>query len=191
MGLVTREGKGSKLTIQEMDGNLTYLDNIVGVKDSNKYESLAVTTEQILSMNLIPAGTFKDLDAVELKALLIKPLENGNVVSLAAYLNTSASMSGANKLLDPISSQNSGGISLNVFIINTFINVIENNKIKGTTKYGASGVSLNQLLNSSTSPNPTEIPFDPTIDNYLIIAVSLASTLDTITQESLVFKKIN
>jgi hypothetical protein len=29
MSLVTRQGKGSKLTIQEMDGNLTYLDQKV------------------------------------------------------------------------------------------------------------------------------------------------------------------
>jgi hypothetical protein len=28
MSLVTRQGKGSKLTIQEMDGNLTYLESL-------------------------------------------------------------------------------------------------------------------------------------------------------------------
>jgi len=32
MELITREGKGSKLTIQEMDGNLNYLDNKVPYK---------------------------------------------------------------------------------------------------------------------------------------------------------------
>jgi hypothetical protein len=28
MSLITRQGKGSKLTIQEMDGNLTYLESL-------------------------------------------------------------------------------------------------------------------------------------------------------------------
>jgi hypothetical protein len=32
MSLITRQGKGSKLTIQEMDGNLEYLDNKVPYK---------------------------------------------------------------------------------------------------------------------------------------------------------------
>jgi hypothetical protein len=194
MALVTREELGRKLTIQEMDGNLIYLQslaNIPGVINETTYTSLPVTTEQVLSMTLIPANTFKDLDAVELKALLIKPLENGYVTSLSAYLNTSASLSGANSLLEIIASGNSGVNTLNAFIINTFINVIRNNKIKGTTRYGNSGVSLNQLISSVLPLNSSELPFDPTIDNYLIITVSLASTLDVITQESLIFKKIN
>lgn len=37
MPLITREEKGSKLTIQEMDGNLVYLDNKVPYK---KYVAL-------------------------------------------------------------------------------------------------------------------------------------------------------
>lgn len=35
MALITREGKGEKLTISEMDGNLTYLDNKVPYKVYN------------------------------------------------------------------------------------------------------------------------------------------------------------
>ena len=190
MGLVTREGKGSKLTIQEMDGNLIYLDNIVGVKDSNKYESLAVTTEQILSMNLIPAGTFKDLDAVKLDAYLSHENPNtGFGFYVKVYINAVPSLEGANAYLgmSPGESAIDGRIR-NIFM-DSFISVLNNGKIKGVTYYGT-GTRLNELK-SWTGLTSSEFDFNPSVDNYLIVTVTLVSMPDSITQESLVFKKIN
>ena len=190
MGLVTREGKGSKLTIQEMDGNLTYLDNIVGVKDSNKYESLAVTTEQILSTTLIPANTFSDLDAVQLKVLLFKTGTNGTLGLTRAYINTVPTLSGASVFVE-LSENGSNLASVKLFFLENFYSIIKSGKIKGTPQYNSGAGNMNTLRSKQNQSIPVEIPFDFTVDNYIINAVTLASTLDTITQESLVFKKIN
>ena len=193
MSLVTREGKGSKLTIQEMDGNLTYLENLTevnGIVDTARYTSLAVTTEQILSMNLIPAGTFKDLDAVKLDAYLSH--ENAITTfgfSVRAYINTIPSLEGANLYLSLNYSTGSiDGRIRNIFM-DSFISVLNNGKIKGVTQYGT-GTKLNEQKswNGLTS---SEFDFNPNVDNYLIVTVTLVLMPDSITQESLVFKKIN
>ena len=192
MSLVTREEKGSKLTIQEMDGNLTYLENLTevnGIVDTARYTSLAVTTEQILSMNLIPAGTFKDLDAVKLDAYLSH--ENANTgfgFYVKAYINTIPSLEGANKYLDMAPAGSFDARIRNIFM-DSFISVLNNGKIKGVTQYGT-GVKL-ELLKTWTGLTSSEFDFNPSVDNYLIVTVTLVSMPDSITQESLVFKKIN
>jgi hypothetical protein len=189
MALVTREELGRKLTIQEMDGNLTYLDAkaSTGVVDETTYTSVPVTTEQVLSMTLIPANTFKNLDAVQMQALLIKKTEFGALQSVTAYLNTSASLQGANQFTAPFYS--SINVGINVVFINNFISVIKQGKIIGSISGGV-GTSLPSLLNFA-SASTTEIPFDPTIDNYLIVTIAINNALDVVTQESLIFKKIN
>ncbi len=41
MSLITRQGKGSKLTIQEMDGNLNYLDSVASTQENyNNYKGV-------------------------------------------------------------------------------------------------------------------------------------------------------
>ncbi len=57
MGLTTRQGKGSKLTIQEMDGNLEYLEQIAQEESNDIAVDSFITTEEFYEVGdkqLIP-----------------------------------------------------------------------------------------------------------------------------------------
>jgi len=53
MPLVTREGKGSKLTVQEMDGNLLYLDDKANISGYTK-ASYTISPGDLLSLSTRP-----------------------------------------------------------------------------------------------------------------------------------------
>ena len=88
MGLVTREEKGSKLTIQEMDGNLTYLDKIIAQDYTTS--SVILTTfavETIVKVLTIPANTLKNNDCLELALYGFTDRLGG--LETRAYINSS------------------------------------------------------------------------------------------------------
>lgn len=173
--------KNNSYTLVEYFKNFDYISSI---QNTTTYTSLPTTVEQVLSTTLIPANTFSDLDVIQLKALLIKPTENGNL-ALTAYINNANTLVGANQFYRVSSIQN----TLNAIIIDSFISVIKNGKIKGAFALG-SGTSFHPIV-SSISYNVTEFNFDPTIDNYLITTVQLGNSVDVVTQEALILSKIN
>jgi hypothetical protein len=63
MSLVTREGKGSKLTIAEMDGNLTYLEQLATESGGSEYTETIVdiSSAQILNMGTTPIELLPEL----------------------------------------------------------------------------------------------------------------------------------
>ena len=173
MSLVTREEKGSKLTIQEMDGNLTYLENLtepIGVFDyTTTTVAPTIYVETIVKVLTIPANTFKNNDFLQ---LCIYNSNNRSGVNLSGYINSSNSLTGANKIINTSANSTAG----NMFISQIMIKA---NKF----------LSFFSEVNSGDTV--TNFPIDLTVDNYLIATAIIGDGNTTVTIEGMYIQKIN
>jgi hypothetical protein len=93
MSIVTRQGKGSRLTIQEMDGNFTYLESISGVPQVI-YISLLEILTLIENNELVPLSWYK-ISGTDV------PLYGGSTIYLQATSENTLSLDGFGEFYNP------------------------------------------------------------------------------------------
>lgn len=191
MGLVTREEKGSKLTIQEMDGNLTYLENLtepIGVFDYTTTTSILPVDSPvtIIKTVIIPANTFSNLDQLKLNVCMYQNAFLGS--KFRFYINNSTSLTGATQLMNVI--YDATGTGLGYYAVNDNI-LLKNNKIIGMFQETSS------FSTGNADPVYYNSAIDLTVDNYIIITYDNTVYYSGINQgcnvniESVILQKIN
>ena len=176
MGLVTREGKGSKLSIQEMDGNLTYLDKII--TQDYTTSSVILTTfavETIVKVLTIPANTLKNNDCLELALYGFTDTLGG--LETRAYINSSNTLIEAKRIGNWYREGQT-----NLFGFPAILDqiMIKNNKFLSY---------MNEFDVGDTSNNSA---IDLSVDNYIIYTLTPLQGLPlTVTIEGILLKKIN
>ena len=180
MGLVTREEKGSKLTIQEMDGNLTYLDKIIAQDYTTS--SVILTTfavETIVKVLTIPANTLKNNDCLELALYGFTDTLGG--LETRAYINSSNTLIEAKRIGNWYREGYIEG-QPNLYGFPAILDqiTIKNNKF----------LSYMQEFNVGDISNNSAI--DLSVDNYIIYTLTPLQGLPlTATIEGILLKKIN
>jgi hypothetical protein len=180
MALVTREELGRKLTIQEMDGNLIYLDKII----AQNYNTTIITLldsgiETIVRTLVIPANTFKNNDCLQLVVYAFANEPVGVIPPVAGqmcgYVNSNSSLIGASKIFETSYEQNARAINGYVSQI-----LIQDNKF------------YSNYWDYSTLGTVNNSPIDLTVDNYIIIsASSYGISSYTFTTKGIIINKIN
>ena len=176
MGLVTREEKGSKLTIQDMDGNLTYLDKIIAQDYTTS--SVILTTfavETIVKVLTIPANTLKNNDCLELALYGFTDTLGG--LETRAYINSSNTLIEAKR----IGNWYREGYT-NLYGLPAILDqiMIKNNKfLSYINEFNIGDISNNSAI-------------DLSVDNYIIYTLTPLQGLPlTATIEGILLKKIN
>lgn len=155
------------------------------ISDTRTYTSAATVALQVLSVTEVPAGTFSSGDIVNFKALFTKETELFTCV-ITVWSNTTTSLVGANIFYKhPSTIRN----TTNVILFDHKIGILKNNKLLTSFEKGA-GTNI-QDLDYLFSSNLSEISFDNSVNNYLIVTCELLNASDVIKQQALLFHKIN
>ena len=161
---------------------------VVKLSNKTKVSYTGTTAETILGTPiLIPANTFADLDALVFSGVFQKVGFN-SVIDVRIYVNSIASLSGAQLIWRP-SSQSSGDGGTMSYTVRTAPYIIKSNNLYGS--WMAQTIATNNyLLNSASYQFPLLKPFNPTIDNYVFATNALTDASDTFIQEFLQIETI-
>ena len=139
-----------------------------------------VSTVEISESILIPADTLVSNAIIELLFRVVKSDSATTAFYCYIYKNTINSISGAT-LLGTIDS----GTASKIY--NTNAQKIIQYKNSNLVVINTTTIALNDFT-VNTSGNPASIPFNSTVDNYIIIAVGAVSTTST---SQVTFSKLN
>jgi hypothetical protein len=163
---------GSNIVVSNTNGNVTISQNNAGTnvlwKDVTLYTS-NVAANTILASKLIPANTFEVGDFYEYTINFSGNTPNGTAVTRRVYINTSASLVGAQQLAifaNSVGTNQYTALYRHGFVIST-----------GTTgsfnSFGQATAISSILFNNSATQIFT---INTTIDQYFIVATQVAST---------------
>ena len=166
---------GSNIVVSNNDGNVTISQNNGGTnvlwKDATLYTS-NVAANTILASKLIPANTFEVGDFYEYTINFSGNVTNGNSVTRRVYINTSASLVGAQQLAiftNAVGTNQYTALYRHGFVLST-----------GTTgsfnSYGQA-TAISSILNNNSGTQIFTI--NTTIDQYLIVATQVPTTAFT------------
>jgi hypothetical protein len=162
------------------DGELAYFDDTVSrniIKDVNDTDSVSGTVSEVLLRTyLIPANTFKANDVMYIKDFSVNEIpSNNNINKHRVRIGTTSSFATSSVLMEgnlnlPPSS-NRAKYSFSCNIRNGFIGTLT------MSATATSDVGRTKFI---------EIPFNPTIDNYLFTSIQLQFATDSQKQATFV-----
>lgn len=168
---------GSNIVVSNVNGNVTVSQNNAGSniiwKDNTTYSS-NIAANTLVTSKLIPANTFQLDDFFEINTNISGNTPNGVTFFVRIYINTSPSLVGATLL----------GTYGNGVGTGTYVGVYRHGFITATgTSGNLSIVSASQALTSSIAFSnipTTQLTFNTTIDQYLILALQSGNALYTL-----------
>lgn len=171
---------GSNIVVSNIDGNVTISTNNLGTnviwKDAGLYSSNA-TANTLVTSKLIPSNTFQINDLFESITSFSSNTINGNSQTVRLYINTSASLVGAQLLQ----------VNTNTVGTGTYMGLYRHGFITATGSSGNLSI-LNTALTTSTFSSSlaignlvtTQVTINTTVDQYLIWAIQMGSTSYTV-----------
>ena len=130
------------------------------------------TAETLIKSYLIPANSFSTNDMFSFICRLVKGTTLGTA-TLRVYVNTSASLSGANV------------IAVYTYAIATNTAVVERSHILSSTGMTGTSFTTSAITDRATSiQSANVISFDKTIDNYYIVSIQLSNATDSVSFNS-------
>ena len=169
---------GTNIVVSNTNGNVTISTNNLGTnviwKDAALYSSNA-TANTLVTSKLIPANTFQVDDLFESIASFSSNTINGQSQIVRLYINTSASLVGAQVLQTYTNTVGTG----------TYMGLYRHGFITATGSSGNLTILNTTLVNFPTSlaignTTTTQVTINTTVDQYLIWAIQMGSTTYTV-----------